>query len=127
MALYLGCGTIGVEQPMTRAFGKIGISGHYDPALMMEMIRRDRQSHLEALLVMVNANGRLIHNMQYNVIPVVADKETAVITMKVFTDGAMYTKPTHWTEGPHEVVRTVGSATLPSRPLIEYALSTPSP
>jgi len=103
----------------------VGFSGHYDPALMMEMIRRDHQNLLEAMLVAINANDKLFNNMQYNVIPVAAGKEMAVIAMKVFADGAMFTKPAHWTEGPHEVVRTIGSEDLPSRPLIEYALSTP--
>jgi len=37
----------------------------------------------------------------------------------------MYTKEAHWTRGPSEVVRTVGSSILPSRPLIEYTLTTP--
>jgi hypothetical protein len=45
--------------------------------------------------------------------------------MKVFADGAMYTKPANWTNKPEQVVRTVGSAALPSRPLVEYSLSIP--
>jgi hypothetical protein len=92
---------------------------------MMEMIRRDHQNLLEGMLVAINANDRLNHNMQYNVIPVAAAKKMGVIAMKVFADGAMYAKPAHWTQGPHEVVRSVGNPTLPSRPLVEYALSTP--
>jgi len=43
----------------------------------------------------------------------------------VFADGAMYTKPATWSNKPEHVVRTVGSTTLPSRPLVQYALSTP--
>jgi hypothetical protein len=48
-----------------------------------------------------------------------------LIAMKVFADGAMYTKPAFWSNRPEHVVRTVGSTTLPSRPLVQYALSTP--
>jgi aryl-alcohol dehydrogenase-like predicted oxidoreductase len=63
--------------------------------------------------------------MQHNVIPVAAAKNMGIIAMKVFADGAMYTKEAHWTRNSDEVVRTVGSKALPSRPLIEYSLSTP--
>jgi hypothetical protein len=48
-----------------------------------------------------------------------------IIGMKVFADGAMYTKEAHWTRGPQEVVRTIGNPALPSRHLIEYTLTTP--
>ena len=37
----------------------------------------------------------------------------------------MYTKPATWSNKPEHVVRTVGSTTLPSRALVQYALSTP--
>jgi hypothetical protein len=37
----------------------------------------------------------------------------------------MYTKPADWSRKPEHVVRTVGSSSLPSRPLVEYSLSTP--
>ena len=45
--------------------------------------------------------------------------------MKVFADGAMYTKEPRWSRTPEDVVRVVGTPDLPSRPLIEYALATP--
>ena len=45
--------------------------------------------------------------------------------MKVFADGAMYTKPAEWSEHPDHVVRTVGAESLPSQSLIKYTLSTP--
>jgi hypothetical protein len=63
--------------------------------------------------------------MQYNVIPVAAANNMGVIAMKVFADGAMYTKPATWTSKPDMVVQTVGSSSLPSRRLVEYALATP--
>jgi hypothetical protein len=45
--------------------------------------------------------------------------------MKVFADGAMYTKDATWSNEYKHVVRSVGSEKLPSKPLVEYALSTP--
>ena len=92
---------------------------------MIEMIQRDERNILDGMLVAVNANDRLNFNMQYNVIPVAAAKNMGLIAMKVFADGAMYTKPANWSSKPEHVVRTVGSAALPSRPLVEYSLSVP--
>ena len=103
----------------------IGFSGHHSPPVNMEMIRRDSHNILDAMLVAINANDRLNFNMQHNVIPIAAAKNMGIIAMKVFADGAMYTKGAHWSNKPEHVVRTVGSPSLPSRPLIEYALTTP--
>jgi aryl-alcohol dehydrogenase-like predicted oxidoreductase len=103
----------------------IGFSGHHSPPVMMEMIQRDERGILEGMLVSINANDRLQFNMQHNVIPVASARNMAIIGMKVFADGAMYTKPASWSTKPEHVVRTVGSPDLPSRPLIEYSLSTP--
>ena len=91
----------------------------------MECIQRDDQSIIDTLLVAINANDRLYLNHQHNVIPVATAKGLGLIGMKVFADGAMYTKPAHWTRGPREVVRTVGDPSLPSEPLIQYSLSIP--
>jgi predicted aldo/keto reductase-like oxidoreductase len=77
------------------------------------------------MLVAINANDKLMFNMQYNVIPLAAAKHMGVIAMKVFADGAMYTKPAEWSEKPEHVVRTVGSESLPSQSLIKYSLTTP--
>jgi hypothetical protein len=77
------------------------------------------------MLVAINANDRLHFNMQYNSIPVAAARNMGLIAMKVFADGAMYTKPATWSNAPEHVVRTVGSAALPSRSLVEYSLTTP--
>jgi len=48
-----------------------------------------------------------------------------VIGMKVFSDGAMYTKDAVWGNKAEELVFTVGSEAIPSRQLIEYSLTTP--
>lgn len=103
----------------------IGFSGHRSPAVMMEMIQRDNGNILDGMLVAINANDRLNFNMQHNVIPVAAAKKMGIIAMKVFADGAMYTKEATWSRRPEHVVRTVGSQTLPSRSLVEYSLTTP--
>jgi hypothetical protein len=89
------------------------------------MIQRDERGVLDGMLVAINANDRLQFNMQHNVIPVARARDMALIGMKTFADGAMYTKPANWSSQPEHVVRTVGSPGLPSRPLIEYSLSTP--
>ncbi|UCH14913.1 MAG: aldo/keto reductase, partial [Bacteroidales bacterium] len=103
----------------------IGFSGHYDTGVMMDMIRRDEQNILDGLLVSINPNDKLNFNMQNNVIPVAAAKNMGIIAMKVFADGAMYTKGAHWSGEPSHVVRQIGSKEMPFKPLIEYSLTTP--
>jgi aryl-alcohol dehydrogenase-like predicted oxidoreductase len=103
----------------------IGFSGHASPALMMEMIQRDTIGILDGMLVSINANDRHYFNMQHNVIPVAAANNMGIIAMKVFADGAMYDKASTWTSVPDMVYRKVGSSALPSRGLVEYALTTP--
>jgi aryl-alcohol dehydrogenase-like predicted oxidoreductase len=120
-----GTNLTGLNPKEEKLIRHIGFSGHRSPAVMMEMIQRDERNILDAMLVAINANDRLNFNMQYNVIPVAAAKNMGLIAMKVFADGAMYTKPAVWSNRPEHVVRTVGSTTLPSRALVQYALSTP--
>jgi hypothetical protein len=120
-----GTNLTGLNPREEKLIRHIGFSGHFSPPVMVEMIQRDKNDLLDAMLIAVNANDRVNFNMQHNVIPVAAGKNMGIIGMKVFADGAMYTKEPHWTRGPHEVVRSVGSADLPSRNLIEYTLTTP--
>jgi predicted aldo/keto reductase-like oxidoreductase len=103
----------------------IGFSGHYNTGVMMDMIRRDKYGILDGLLVAINANDRLNFNMQNNVIPVASAKNMGIIGMKVFADGAMYSKGAHWSNQPSHVVRQIGSKEMPFKPLIEYSLTTP--
>jgi hypothetical protein len=63
--------------------------------------------------------------MQHNVIPVATAKNMGIIGMKTFADGTMYSKGAHWSHEPSHVVRQVGNAGLPSKPLIQYSLTTP--
>jgi aryl-alcohol dehydrogenase-like predicted oxidoreductase len=103
----------------------LGFSGHHSPPVMMEMIQRDERNILDGMLVALNANDRLNFNMQYNVLPVAVAKGMGLIAMKVFADGAMYTKEAMFSNRVEHVVRAVGSGSLPSRRLVEYTLSTP--
>lgn len=120
-----GSNLTGLNPDEKKLIRHIGFSGHYSSPVMMEMIRRDQYGIHDAMLVAMNANDRLNRNMQHNVIPVAAAKNMGVIAMKVFADGAMYTKNPGWTNTSDQVVRTVGSAEFPSRPLIEYTMTTP--
>jgi aryl-alcohol dehydrogenase-like predicted oxidoreductase len=120
-----GTNRTGLNPREEKLIRHIGFSGHHSPPVMMEMIQRDERGILEGMLVAINANDRLQFNMQHNVIPVARARNMALVGMKTFADGAMYTKPASWSSTPEHVVRTVGSPDLPSRPLIEYSLSTP--
>lgn len=120
-----GTNLTGLNPKEEKLIKHIGFSGHYDPGVMIDMIQRDRDNLLEGLLVAINANDKLNFNMQHNVIPVAAAKNMGIIGMKVFADGAMYSKGAHWSNQVSHVVRQVGSKELPFRPLIEYSLTTP--
>jgi aryl-alcohol dehydrogenase-like predicted oxidoreductase len=120
-----GTNLTGLNPKEEKLIRHIGFSGHQAPDMMMEMIQRDSRKVLEGMLVAINANDRQNFSMQYNVIPVAAANNMGMIAMKVFADGAMYTKPATWTSGPDMIVRKVGSIALPSRRLIEYSLTIP--
>jgi aryl-alcohol dehydrogenase-like predicted oxidoreductase len=120
-----GTNLTGLNSRNEKLIRHIGFSGHFDPSVNMYMIQRDNTNLLDAMLVAINANDKLMFNMQYNVIPLAIAKNMGVIAMKVFADGAMYTKPAEWSNTPNHVVRTVGSESVPSHPLIKYSLTTP--
>ena len=120
-----GTNLTGLNPKEEKLIRHIGFSGHYNAGVMMDMIQRDKDNLLEGLLVAINANDKLNFNMQHNIIPVAAAKNMGIIAMKVFADGAMYTKGAHWSNQPSHVVRQVGSKDLPFKPLIEYTLTTP--
>jgi len=120
-----GSNLTGLNPKGEKLIRHIGFSGHHSPAVMMEMLQRDDRKIFDAMLVAINANDRLHFNMQYNVIPVAAARNMGIIAMKVFADGAMYTKPARFSGKPDDLVLSVGSDALASRPLVEYALSTP--
>jgi len=103
----------------------IGFSGHANPPAMMDMIQRDEFGILDGMLIAINANDKTKMNMQHNVIPIAEAKGMGVIGMKVFADAAMYHKEPRWSQTPVDVFRKVGTPELPSKPLIEYSLTTP--
>ncbi len=120
-----GTNVTGLNPRNEKLIRHIGFSGHYSAPAMMEMIQRDKYELLDGMLVSINVNDRKYLNMQHNVIPVAKAKDIGVVGMKVFADGAMYDKEARWSRTPDDVVRRVGTDHLPSKPLIEYALTTP--
>lgn len=120
-----GTNLTGLNPDEDKLIRHIGFSGHYNSAVMMNMIQRDRENLLDGLLVAVNSNDKLNFNMQHNVIPVAQARNMGLIGMKVFADGAMYAKPARWSGQPGDVVRQVGSDELAFKPLIQYTLTTP--
>jgi len=120
-----GTNLTGLNPKNEKLIKHIGLSGHISSPAMMDMIRRDKYEILDAMLVAINANDRRYLNHQNNVIPVAQAKNMGIIAMKVFADGAMYSKYANWTRDSDGVVRSVGTRELPSKPLIEYALTTP--
>ncbi len=120
-----GTNLTGLNPREEKLIKHIGFSGHYNAGVMMDLIRRDKYGIIDGLLVAINANDKLNFNMQNNVIPVAAAKNMGLIGMKVFADGAMYTKNADWSREPSDVVRQIGSKDTPFKPLIEYSLTTP--
>jgi aryl-alcohol dehydrogenase-like predicted oxidoreductase len=120
-----GTNLTGMNPKNEKLVHHIGFSGHNNPPVMMDMIQRDEWGILEGMLVAINANDRLMFNMQHNVIPVAEAKGFGIIGMKTFADAAMYHKEPRWSRQPEDVFRKVGEPGLPSRPLIEYSLTTP--
>ena len=120
-----GTNLTGLNPEKEKLIRHIGFSGHLNSPAMINMIQRDKWEILDGMLVAINSNDKLYLNHQYNVIPVAEAKNIGIIAMKVFSDGAMYSKYAAWTRDHNGVVRTVGTRELPSKPLVEYALSTP--
>jgi aryl-alcohol dehydrogenase-like predicted oxidoreductase len=120
-----GTNLTGLNPKEEKLIKHLGFSGHHSPAVMMEMIQRDKDNLLEGMLIAINSNDLLNFNMQHNVFPIATAKNMGIIGMKVFADGAMYTKEARWSTQPEHVVRTVGNPAIPSRQLIQYALTTP--
>lgn len=120
-----GTNLTGMNPKNEKLIRHIGFSGHANPPAMMDMIQRDEYGILDGMLIAINANDKTKMNMQHNVIPIAEAKGMGIIGMKVFADAAMYHKEPRWSQTPDDVFRKVGTPELPSRPLIEYALTTP--
>ncbi|RPJ61506.1 MAG: aldo/keto reductase [Acidobacteria bacterium] len=120
-----GSNLTGLNPKREKLIRHIGITGHISSPVMIECLQRDEKQIIDTMLIAINANDRRYLNHQYNAIPVAKAKNVGIIAMKVFADGAMYTKDARWSRTPEDVVQVVGTADLPSRPLVEYSLSTP--
>jgi predicted aldo/keto reductase-like oxidoreductase len=120
-----GTNLTGLNPKYEKLIKHIGFSGHSSASVMMEMIRRDKWDLLDGMLVAINVNDRRYLNMQYNVIEVAKAKDIGIIGMKVFADGAMYTRDAAWGTKAETLVMSVGSEAIPSKSLIEYTLTTP--
>lgn len=120
-----GTNHTGMNPKNEKLIRHIGFSGHNNPPAMIDMIQRDEWGILEGMLVAINANDKLMFNMQHNVIPVAEAKGMGIIGMKTFADAAMYHKEPTWSNKPEHVYRQVGKPDLPSRPLVEYSLTSP--
>ena len=120
-----GTNRTGLNPENKKLIRHVGFSGHHDPSVNMYMIQRDKDNLLDAMLVALNANDKLYFSMQNNVIPLAVEKDMGVIAMKVFADGAMFTKEATWTQTPDMVVQTVGSEMISSDKLVKYTLTTP--
>jgi aryl-alcohol dehydrogenase-like predicted oxidoreductase len=120
-----GTNLTGMNPKNEKLIRHIGFSGHTSPPVMIDMIQRDEYGILEAVLVAINSNDKTKYNMQYNVIPVASAKGMGIIAMKVFADAALYHKAPKWSSSPDDVFLQIGTPELPSRPLIEYSLTTP--
>lgn len=120
-----GSNLTGLNPKEEKLIRHIGITGHHSSPVMMECLQRDSKEIIDTMLIAINANDRHYLNHQYNAIPVAQARNLGLIAMKVFADGAMYTKEPRWSRTPEDVVRLVGTEDLPSRPLIEYSLTTP--
>lgn len=119
-----GTNITGMNPEHEKLIRHLGFSGHLSAPAMIEMIQRDRYELLDGMLVAINVNDRRYLNMQYNVFPVAEAKDIGVVGMKVFADGTMYGKHAGWSNRPEHVIRDVGTRELPSKPLVEYALTT---
>jgi hypothetical protein len=115
----------GLNPKREKLIRHIGITGHFSSPVMMECLQRDNRGVIDTMLIAINANDRRYLSHQNNAMPVATAKNVGIIAMKVFADGAMYTKEPRWSRTPNDVVQVVGTSDLPSRPLVEYALSTP--
>jgi len=120
-----GTNLTGMNPKNEKLVHHIGFSGHANPPAMIDMIQRDEYGILEGMLVAINANDKTKYSMQHNVIPVAAAKGMGIIAMKVFADAALYHKEPRWSQKPDDVFRKIGNPELPSRPLVEYSLTTP--
>ena len=101
----------------------IGITGHWNTAAHIYAIQRDSQRVLDTLLVTINPTDCKFMGHRYNAIAAAAAADMGIIGMKVFADAAYYHKEVRFSNSPEDVYSEVGSKEIPSREMIQYALS----
>lgn len=118
-----GTNRTGLNPKKEKLVRHIGITGHWNTAVHMHAIRQDTRRIIDTLLVTVNpADGKYMGH-RYNAIEAALAADMGIIGMKVFADAAYYHKSPRFSNNPADVYLEVGSADLPSRDLIQYALS----
>jgi len=120
-----GTNRTGCNPDKERLIRHIGISGHWNSAALMYAIQRDYQRLIDTLLVAINASDDRYMGHRHNAIAAARAADMGVIGMKVFADAAYYHKAPKFSRNTEDVYHAVGSADLPSRDLIRYALSVP--
>ncbi len=108
------------QQGMTRF---IGVTGHYEPNVLIEAIRRHR---FDTLLMAVNAADRHYLSFIEHLLPAALEQRLGIIGMKVATRGRVLSS---WTPPPaeqqNERMRTKLSGTLTIQEALAYNLTLP--
>ncbi|MBM4091217.1 MAG: aldo/keto reductase [Planctomycetes bacterium] len=121
-----GTNLTGLNPREEKVIRHIGFSGHFSPAVHMEMLQRDETGIIDIMFVAVNANDRSCFSHINNSIPVAVAKGVAVLAMKAFSNGAMFRGGSPWATGAKALIKTVGNRGCPSHEsLLHYCLSIP--
>lgn len=118
-----GTNRSGCNPDMEKLVRHIGITGHWSTATHIYAIQRDEKRVLDTLLVTMNPSDGQYMAHQHNAIAVAKAADMGIIGMKIFADAAYYHKEPQFSNTPADVYYDVGSDQLPSKDLIQYALS----
>jgi aryl-alcohol dehydrogenase-like predicted oxidoreductase len=118
-----GTNRTGLNPKKEKLVRHIGITGHWNTAVHMHAIRQDSRRIIDTLLVTVNPSDGKYMGHRYNAMEAARAADMGIIGMKVFADAAYYHKEARFSNSPEDVYLGVGSEDLPSRDLIQYALS----
>jgi len=121
-----GTNLTGLNPKEEKVIRHIGFSGHFSPAVHMDMLQRDQTGIIDVMLVAVNPNDRNYFSQINNTFPIAVAKGVGILAMKVFSNGAMYRGGSPWASGAKALVTTVGRRGGPSyESLLHYPLSLP--
>jgi aryl-alcohol dehydrogenase-like predicted oxidoreductase len=118
-----GTNRTGLNPEKEKLIRHIGITGHWNTAVHLHAIRQDQRRIIDTMLVTVNPSDTKYMGHRFNAIEAAAAADMGVIGMKVFADAAYYHKEPRFSNKVEDVYLGVGSDDLPSRELIQYALS----